>query len=65
MENLNPKEYLTVPEAAELLRIAEQTLRNRMSLDRVSFKHGKRKVFGKVVFNRAVLIEAIERGDLG
>lgn len=65
MESPSPKEYLTIPEAAKLLRIAEQTLRNRMSLDRVSFRHGKRRAFGKVIFDKAALIEALERGDLG
>jgi hypothetical protein len=57
-------EYLTVEEAAHWLRIAPQTLRNRMSLNKISAKHGKRRAFGRVIFDRAVLKRALDNGDL-
>jgi hypothetical protein len=39
-DNKEP-EYLTVAEAADLLRIAPKILQNRMSLNKTNAKHGR------------------------
>jgi hypothetical protein len=56
--------YVPLAEAARLIGLAPQTLRNWKSLGKLTPQHGLRKIGRRIMFNLEELKNAIDRGDL-